>query len=44
MYTFYMHQYVTLFLCACSDQTSICRAHVGDVCISWTNLVVCLGK
>jgi hypothetical protein len=36
--------YVTPFLCACSDQTSMHRVCVGDVCISWSSLVVSLGK
>jgi hypothetical protein len=36
--------YVTPFFCACSGQTSMHRSCVGDVCISWSNLVVGLGK
>jgi hypothetical protein len=37
--------YVTPFLFACCDQTSMDRGCEGDVCISWSNiLVVGLGK
>jgi hypothetical protein len=36
--------YVTPFLFACSDQTSMHRAREGDVCISWSNLVVLWGS
>jgi hypothetical protein len=33
--------YVTLFLYACSEQTSMLGT-CGDVCIRWNNLVVCI--
>jgi hypothetical protein len=36
--------YVTSFLCACFDQTSMHMAGVGDMCISWRNVIVGLGK
>jgi hypothetical protein len=36
--------YLTPFLCACFDQSSMHRACVSDVCISWRNLVDSLGK
>jgi hypothetical protein len=35
--------YVTPFLCACSDQTTLLGLCEGYVCISWSNLAVSLG-
>ena len=34
--------YVTPFMYASFDQTMYARTHVGDVCVMWTNLVVCI--
>ena len=34
--------YVTPFMYTCSDQTMYARTRVGDVCVMWSNLVVCI--
>jgi hypothetical protein len=38
-----MDIYVTMFLYACSDETSM-LGHTGYVCIMWSRLVACIVK